>query len=83
MPVFEYKCSNCETKFEVLHKTHNEENRVHCPSCNSTENKKLISAFSHSFSGSVNKNASCSDGSCSTGNSDVPGGCASGFCGLN
>jgi len=81
MPIFEYKCSECESKFEILTKS-SDDNKVSCPDCSSSKVKKLFSAFSAS-TGSV----SYSDNSCSTGNCnvDVPsaGGCASGMCGLN
>lgn len=81
MPIFEYKCTNCNNKFEVLHKTSTNSEEVTCPKCDSSKNKKLFSAFiasveSSSFSGS----------NCATGNCGIPepvGGCASGMCGLN
>lgn len=81
MPLFEYKCSECESQFEILTKSSND-NDISCPECNSTKVKKLFSAFS-ATTGSV----SYSDSSCSTGNCnvDVPnvGGCSSGMCGIN
>ncbi|MGB5849920.1 MAG: zinc ribbon domain-containing protein [Ignavibacteriaceae bacterium] len=81
MPIFEYKCSECESKFEILTKNNND-HKVSCPDCNSSKIKKLFSTFSAS-TGSV----SYSDNGCATGNCnvDVPGvsGCASGMCGLN
>ena len=80
MPIFEYKCSKCSSKFELLVKNNDEE--ILCPECSSSQVKKLFSAFSAS-TGSVNY----SDNSCATGNCnvDIPssGGCASGMCGLN
>ena len=84
MPIFEYKCNNCETKFEILHKTQNDQNKITCPQCNSTDNKKLFSAFSASVSGSSNySTGGCSDGSCGVSDASSSGGCSSGFCGLN
>lgn len=81
MPIFEYTCSECESKFEILTRS-SDDNNVSCPECNSSQVKKLFSSFSAS-TGSV----SYSDNSCSTGscNEDVPSvsGCASGMCGLN
>ena len=82
MPVFEYKCTNCNNKFEVLHKSSINTEEVTCPNCNSSKNKKLFSAFNASV-----ESSSYSGSSCSTGNCGVPepvaGGCASGMCGLN
>jgi len=81
MPIFEYRCSKCNTKFEVLHKSSQSGEEVTCPNCNSNNNKKLLSAFSASISGSSGYSGfsrsdapSCSDGSC---------GCSSGMCGLD
>ena len=84
MPIFEYKCSNCESKFEVLHKSSLNQEEVVCPECKSSNNKKLFS----SFSASVNSESSYSTDSCAAGNCGLPeptnsGGCASGLCGLN
>ncbi len=81
MPIFEYKCADCNTKHEVLHKSTKHEEEVICPKCQSKNNKKLFSAFSASFSGSSDYNS----GGCASGNCDIPApsGCASGMCGLN
>ncbi len=80
MPIFEYRCQECGTKYEVLHKSSENKNDVVCPNCNSLNNKKLLSTFSASMG-----EASYSGNSCATGNCDIPsvGGCASGMCGLN
>ncbi|MFZ0456682.1 MAG: zinc ribbon domain-containing protein [Ignavibacteriaceae bacterium] len=80
MPIFEYKCRECGTKYEVLHKSSENQNDIICPKCSSSNNKKLLSTFSASMGDS-----GYSGNSCATGNCDVPssGGCASGFCGLN
>lgn len=81
MPVFEYKCSDCNEKFEILHKSGLKQTDVSCPNCNSSNNKKLFSAFSASVAGS-----SASDNSCASGSCGIPasyGGCSSGMCGLN
>ncbi|RJP71266.1 MAG: zinc ribbon domain-containing protein [Ignavibacteriales bacterium] len=81
MPVFEYKCTDCNTKYEVLHKSTSNLSEVTCPSCHSQNSKKLLS----SFSASVNDSSSASYGdSCTGGTCGLPsGGCASGMCGLN
>ncbi len=81
MPVFEYQCQKCKTKFDVFHKSQNQSEKVICPNCNSIESKKLFSTFSASFASAGSDSYSgCSDGSCGVPNS---GGCASGMCGLN
>ncbi|MHB9039824.1 MAG: FmdB family zinc ribbon protein [Melioribacteraceae bacterium] len=81
MPVFEYKCNDCNKKFDVLHKSSANLEEVICPACQSKNHKKLLSSFSASTgSSSFDGGSSCSDGSCG-----VPsyGGCANGMCGLN
>lgn len=80
MPVFEYKCNECNTKYEVLHKSSLKEDGIVCPECNSTNSKKLFSSFSASVGES-----SVSGDSCASGNCSVPSysGCSTGMCGLN
>jgi putative FmdB family regulatory protein len=46
MPLFEYRCTKCNTKFEVLHKSSIKQEEVICPGCHSTDVKKLLSNFS-------------------------------------
>ena len=83
MPVFEYQCKDCSGKYEVFHKSVSSGEEVACPSCSSTESKKLFSTFSASMNGT---SSSIPDSSCATGNCGVPapaaGGCASGMCGI-
>lgn len=80
MPVYEYKCSECETKFEVLHKSTVRQDDVSCPNCNSVKNKKLFSSFSSLISSDSHSFAQ----DCSSGQCQLPaGGCSSGTCGLN
>ena len=80
MPIFEYKCKQCSTKFEVLHKSSLNQEEVSCPKCNSKENKKLLSSFS--ATGFSANNSGCESGSCGVEPS-YGGGCSSGMCGLN
>jgi putative FmdB family regulatory protein len=80
MPIYEYKCSKCDKKFDVLHKSTTIQEDVHCPACDSKENKKLFS----SFSSTTNNNVSHSDSGCQNGSCSIPAaGCTSGLCGLN
>ena len=43
MPIFEYKCSDCEKIFEIL-ELPGQENKINCSNCGSVNLKKLISA---------------------------------------
>lgn len=81
MPVFEYQCQECKTKFDVFHKSQNQTEKINCPKCNSDKSRKLFSTFSAAVTSSGSDSyGGCSDGSCAVPNS---GGCASGMCGLN
>lgn len=81
MPIFEYKCNDCNTKFEVFHKVKENKDEIICPNCNSKNYIKLISTFS-SFGSDSNSDfdSPCSSGTCGT---QFNGGCTGGVCGLN
>ena len=81
MPIFEYRCSDCDSTFELLKKNNND-NHVTCPECNSSNNKKLFSSFSTSQNETKYSYSSCSSGNCNVDDSNI-GGCTSGLCGLN
>jgi putative FmdB family regulatory protein len=49
MPVFEYKCSDCNEKFEVLHRSSLEQTDVSCPNCNSSNHKNFFLHSVHLF----------------------------------
>lgn len=42
MPIYDYKCNQCGTTSEILHKSMDIK-AVNCPSCDSTDLNKLIS----------------------------------------
>ena len=45
MPVYEYRCESCGECFEKLVRSiHQEPPEVHCPACQGTEVRRLISA---------------------------------------
>jgi len=81
MPIFEYRCKDCNTTFDMLVKS-NDESEIICPECKSSNNKKLFSAFSTSNSSSGSSYDSCASGNCGIDSSNY-GGCANGACGLN
>ncbi|MDE0397522.1 MAG: zinc ribbon domain-containing protein [Candidatus Poribacteria bacterium] len=45
MPIFEYRCNDCETEFEVLARTGNAKELPKCPRCGTHDTKKRFSAF--------------------------------------
>ena len=80
MPLFEYKCKNCNSIFEILNKSQTTTDEVYCPNCKSNNSEKLISVFS-----ALNTSKSGSSGFCHDGSCDLSsyGGCKNGMCGLN
>ena len=45
MPVYEYRCESCGERFDKLVRSiHQEPPEVHCPACQGTEVRRLISA---------------------------------------
>ncbi len=80
MPVYEYKCSECKTKFDIFHKTLNDSDTVSCPKCGSQNNKKLLSTFSANVNSSGGysssgyepaESPSCSSCGCGSGSCDI------------
>lgn len=82
MPIFEYRCSDCNSSFDILHKGAENQDLIQCPECDSRNAVKKFSTFAASVSSGTSASF---DAGCSTGSCDVPsygGGCASGMCGL-
>ncbi len=53
MPLYEFKCTECDNKFEKLVQGSRKEEGVECPSCKSTKVTKLFSIFSGAGGGST------------------------------
>jgi putative FmdB family regulatory protein len=77
MPVFDYRCSDCSTIYDVYHKVKEIAEDVICPNCGSSKHKKLISAPSLAM-GHTSPGSPCSGPSCESG-----GDCCGGACGLD
>jgi putative FmdB family regulatory protein len=76
MPVYDYKCNSCGRTYDVFHKVREVIDDVVCPSCESTEHTRLLSAPNVA----VGKYSSMSVAdNCSTGG----GCCGGGSCGLD
>lgn len=74
MPIFEYKCDDCGTKFEKLVRRTGQE--IECPSCGQNHLKQELSTFSAHANGAPKQQAampSCPGGMCRT----------PGMCGMN
>ncbi|MCX7736254.1 MAG: zinc ribbon domain-containing protein [Candidatus Kapabacteria bacterium] len=78
MPTYVYKCQDCNTKYEIFFKTKEIKEEVVCPSCNSKDAVKQVTAANvGGFSSSKSFDSLPSYPSCSTGT------CSTGMCGLN
>jgi putative FmdB family regulatory protein len=55
MPIFEYRCSDCEAKFEKIVLSQSID--IQCPDCSSAHIEKLLSSFAVSVESSRNSSA--------------------------
>jgi putative FmdB family regulatory protein len=74
MPIYEYRCESCSGKFEVLTRFAERDTAQHCPTCESTKTRVLVSSFA--FAGGEGESFEARDLSSSGG-----GGCCGGSCG--
>ncbi|WP_028844504.1 FmdB family zinc ribbon protein [Thermodesulfovibrio thiophilus] len=59
MPLYEYRCKNCNTTFQLLKSINRRDDMERCPKCGSIETERIISQFmsnikscsSHNYSG--------------------------------
>jgi putative FmdB family regulatory protein len=90
MPIFEYSCDDCGSKFEKLVRRSADADAVRCPSCGQAHLTTQYSTFA-ARSGAAKSASSamddcgaglCGDGSCGE---DMCGGgmCQGGMCGMN
>ncbi|HID85947.1 MAG TPA: zinc ribbon domain-containing protein [Anaerolineae bacterium] len=52
MPIYEYRCQSCQTRFELRRSFSQADDPVTCPQCQSGEVQRLISSFIALSSGS-------------------------------
>jgi len=63
MPIYNYRCSDCEEDYEVLAK--DDDSIKECIKCGSKNIKRVYSSFDFNFKNKTEN--SCSGGTCSTG----------------
>jgi putative FmdB family regulatory protein len=72
MPIYEFRCINCNECFEFLVMKSDETVEMKCPHCSSEEFERIMSTSCHSMGsgggapGPTVTNRTCSSGSCST-----------------
>jgi putative FmdB family regulatory protein len=47
MALYEYKCSDCEERFELMRSMSASDEPTECPECGGTESRRLISNFAY------------------------------------
>jgi putative FmdB family regulatory protein len=78
MPIFEYSCDDCGTRFEKLLRRSAEANDVRCPSCGQEHLTTQYSTFAaHAKTGAGAAQQDCGAGMCGSG------ACQGGMCGMN
>lgn len=55
MPIYEYRCLECEERFEKLVRSMNSVPEVKCPKCGGRKVEKAFSAFGIGTSGSASE----------------------------
>jgi putative FmdB family regulatory protein len=75
MPIYEYTCKACESRFEQLVRTMSGTERVKCPECGSARTARALSVFAVA-SDAGRKSSSPPPGIC--GRCNGPGPCAMG-----
>ncbi len=72
MPLYEYICLDCKTRFDALRPMKEADTPIHCTNCESDHTSRLISLFNAQSGGKVVAGSSsaacpsCSSRSCST-----------------
>jgi len=76
MPIFEFKCQNCDEYMEILVMNKQDEVEMVCPKCGSGNLERILSATNHAIagggtgkstkSGATSQTRTCSSGSCTT-----------------
>jgi putative FmdB family regulatory protein len=75
MPIYEYKCQDCGSKFEKLVRRSDDADALECPSCGKKHLNQELSTFAAHANGSPKDSAlpPCAGGRCPT----------PGMCGMN
>jgi len=58
MPIYEYACKSCNTKFDQLAKSMSNETAIPCPKCGSRQTSRALSLFAVGAEGASKSEAS-------------------------
>lgn len=64
MPIYDFQCNQCNTKFDEYFRSASEQKKLFCPSCQSNNVQKIFSVFGMSVGGSSDSTSASSCGSC-------------------
>ena len=78
MPIYEFKCTECDHFFETIVMKSDDQSKVKCPECDSPSFERVLSSTSYNMGteslgkkGMSTQTRTCSSGSCTT--YDIPG----------
>ena len=74
MPLYEYTCQQCQTKFEQLVRTMSGGEKINCPKCGSKKTARALSVFAVGAQGAAKSTDSSDAPMC--GRCGGPGPCA-------
>ncbi len=80
MPIYDYRCEECNGHYEVFHKVREVAEDIVCPACASRKYRKMMSVPAAPSVGASSYASSDASGAC-----DNAGGCgcSGGSCGMN
>jgi putative FmdB family regulatory protein len=76
MPIYEYRCEDCGSKFEKLVRRSDDPSQLACPSCGKQRLQQELSTFAAHANGSPSKSEGLPP--CATGRCPGPGMCGMG-----
>jgi len=59
VPIYEYQCRSCESKFEKLLRSMGEDSPVKCPKCGSGKTQRQLSTFAVGAASAPSRPAQC------------------------
>jgi putative FmdB family regulatory protein len=75
MPIYEFVCNKCNTKFDEYFRSSSERKKLFCPSCQDDDIRKVFSVFGLSVGGNNSANAGGASSSCGTCTASSCAGC--------
>lgn len=76
MPIYEFLCDKCNTKFDEYFKSSTEKKKLFCPSCNGRRVHKIFSLFGTSTGGGGGSSSGSSSGDCGSCTASTCTGCS-------